>query len=928
MKRLSAFLASLLSLGFIGMASMAQLNCAPTVPKFEFKYAEKRAVLPNGLKLVVIPDRNTQMAQVNVRYEVGSNEDPKGKRGLAHLVEHMMFEHRFAGKNGPKTFEMLPQISPGGFNAYTIWEKTHYHLMARADDVEDLLRLEAGRLNSKCKFLDESDFPREREVVRNEIRQRFGGPQGQVLQLMLKAAYPPGHAYYEFVGGDDKQVSSITFKEMCKFFDDYYTPDRATVVVVGNVDPDRIGKLVVKYFSGIEKGNAAPRKRVVELPPFKKYSKIEYPVNLERTQVAVIWRMPALYGSDSAKISVMASSMNARLQRFREDWDFAVNVGAGMFNGGGAFGPVYSPIFTVNMELYKYDDLDKALNYVWKAADGVHQGLSGDGFDEKSRNLAKAGLILGLESIAARADHVADLIQFEKDVDFGSNKEFLFHELEAIDKIDADGFKGFAKGRLSKNHATVIVFKASKDGIQGDARSAVTFNATAHARESNVVLNAAADAAKPLPVPTSKSVLGRTESYTLSNGMKVMLLALPDGMPIITASLVFGVGSVHESPADAGLASLAAGFRNPPRDSDFWTTGVRFSSRAGANSTRFSARGISLYLDVALKGIERIVKAGYVDQKQIESYQKRMKTALASELSRQRRAFDKEFAAALFGDAHPYTTTGSVTESSLAKMGRDRLNSFARKHYSAGNSTLIVVGKFEVKAAKKLIEDSFGDWDKGHVDPPVTTATPTRSGPIHFGVIGQKLPQVEVRFGYPGPAGRDSQYAARLVLSRMLGKRMGQVRATLGSTYGINAGWRASIGPSAYFVGGTIDAPRAGETVKFMRKMLDELRSGKNFAADFAEARRATLKALLAESSETFPLVQRLASLALFGKQPGSHDELTRQVAVLTIDAVKQVIVKDLDPNNEIIAALGDRESLEKMFTEAGLNNARFIEPK
>ena len=922
MKRLLA----LLSLTAVGAAS--NLSCAPTVPKFEFKYAEKRAVLPNGLKLVIIPDRNTQMAQVNVRYAVGSNEDPPGKRGIAHLAEHMMFEHRFAGNDGPKTFEMLPEISPGGYNAYTIWEKTHYHLMARAEDVENLMRLEAGRLNAKCNFLDESDYPREREVVRNEIRQRFGGPQGQVLQLMLRAAYPPDHAYYEFVGGDDKQVSSITFKEMCQFLDDYYTPDRATVVVVGNVDPERIGKMAMKYFGGIAKGNAKPRRKVVELPPFEKYEKIEHPIDLERTRVSVIWRMPSIYGVDSAKINIMASSMNARLRRFREDWNFATSVSAGMFNGGGAFGPVYSPIFTVDMELHKYSDLDKALGYVWKAAEGVHKGLSGDGFDATQRNLAKAGMILNLESISQRADLVADLVQFEKEVDFLGNKEFLFNELEAIDKVDADEFKSFAKGRLSKSKAKVIVFKASKEGIQGDTRSAVKFNATSHARESNVVLNAAADAAKPLPMPTSESVLNRTESYTLGNGMKVMLLPIPDAMPVVSASLRFNVGSVHEAPADAGLADLAAGFRSPPRDSNFWLTGVGFGGSAGSDSTSFSARGISLYLDVALKGIERIVKAGYVDQGQIESWQKRTKVSLASLRRRQRIAFNKEFAAALFGSDHPYTTTGRITESSVGRMGRDRLNSFARKHYSAGNATLIVVGKFELAAAKELIADTFGGWSKGHVDQPVSTASAPRTGPLHFGVIGQKLPQVEVRFGYPGPAGRDGQFAARLVLSRMLRSRMDKVRATLGSTYGIQAGWQARLGPSAYFVGGTIDSLRAGETVKFMRKMIDELRAGEDFAAGFAEARRATLKALLAESSESFALVGRLSTLAAFNQEPSSHDELARQVASLAMDAVKQVMATDLDPNKEIIAAQGDREALEKMFAEAGLNSARFIEPK
>ena len=98
------------------------------------KYSEFRAKLDNGLRFVILPDKNTPMVHVAIRYEVGANEDPPGKAGLAHLVEHMMFQHRPLGADKPPTFELIPQMATG-FNAYTTWDQTHYYLDGRAEDV-------------------------------------------------------------------------------------------------------------------------------------------------------------------------------------------------------------------------------------------------------------------------------------------------------------------------------------------------------------------------------------------------------------------------------------------------------------------------------------------------------------------------------------------------------------------------------------------------------------------------------------------------------------------------------------------------------------------------------------------------------------------------------------------------------------------------
>ena len=165
-------------------------SCAPSNPKFTFTYAEKRGVLEsNGLRFVIIPDKTTELVEVDVRYDVGSRNDPKGMAGLAHLVEHMMFQTRPDGPDSPPLFQSIATLS-SGFNAYTNWDTTHYMTQGRKELVSALLKIEALRLYWGCKTTSVEEFEREREVVRNEIRQRGGSPEGLIMPLTLEAIYP------------------------------------------------------------------------------------------------------------------------------------------------------------------------------------------------------------------------------------------------------------------------------------------------------------------------------------------------------------------------------------------------------------------------------------------------------------------------------------------------------------------------------------------------------------------------------------------------------------------------------------------------------------------------------------------------------------------------------------------------------------------
>ncbi len=198
---------------FIAVALWA---CAgPQAPSrtVEFHSTIYSARLRNGVRVQVVEDHATNLVQLGVRLDVGSASDPPGKAGLAHLVEHLMFQIAGSPDGRPVGAE-LSAIAVG-FNAQTTWEATQFVSMARADQIQRLVEIEGRRFSARCETIAPGTFEREREVVRNELRlRRDVGDDGERLMQQI---VPPGHPYARPVGGSDLEVSRLTLADVCAF---------------------------------------------------------------------------------------------------------------------------------------------------------------------------------------------------------------------------------------------------------------------------------------------------------------------------------------------------------------------------------------------------------------------------------------------------------------------------------------------------------------------------------------------------------------------------------------------------------------------------------------------------------------------------------------------------------------------------------------
>jgi zinc protease len=922
------------------------LSCSADTPRFAFNSAERRGVInANGLKFVIMPDPTTQLVEVDVHYEVGAREDPEGKAGLAHLVEHLMFQTRPDGPDTQPIFQTLLDISTF-MNAFTNEDMTHYWTTVHAENLDAMLKIEAMRMFYAadlppfgCSTLKESEFEREREVVRNEIR---GGSSADdyVEQLIAAQLYPPHHAYSRETGGDDQQIASASLKDACEFMKTYYAPERATILISGGVDMDEAAKDIEKWFGKLPKRTAGPR---VEPKPFTVvHGRKEIDADVERPSVWVGWSLPA--GNTPEGEAVQFGIWNAfgRISRKAEEYGFAYRVEPRFFGGE------LAPLFAIKIELKGLDKLDEALEFAHNAANEAYRGWDGISYSdlEEAKNRRKADLIQNLEPLPSRTLTVGRMVQFAKEFDFNSTGQYLFHALDKIDKFDGVQVASAVKKALDWDKVGIVIVKPSSKGIKGDTRSTVKFAVSTDQGVQQAEIDpavAAKEARHPFKVSTELKGLEGAKHVKLGNGMEVVMLQVKS-MPVARVVLRFrNVGDA--ATPDSAVAAGTAAFLHRVGDIDpqmtqntdvFSRTGVDVGCDSNADAVICESHGVNIYLEVMVKGLERLITAGEYSQDEIEHWQKHVAEDLKLHSTMEQDEYIRQAYTAIYGPDSSYTRTAVLTPKSASSVHMDALQDFRRKHYSAANATLIIVGNFEYKYAEKLAKDTFGGWDSGSVAKPVDPKPFKRPAASFIGVTKNKEDQqVTAVIGYPSPAGVDGQEGARRVLAEMMDERAQSVRFKRGSTYGLYFGRQSHVGPGAYILfggarlGGTMDAERAGESIKAIRDGLDDLRKGDaGFDVDFVRARRSLISKLLGESTVTAELAARLGFISEYNLDGKYYNTLLQEIAAVSPAQIRALIKTELDPNNEVVVVLGDKAHVEKTFADAGIKDVKIIEPE
>ncbi len=411
--------------------------------------------LANGLETILFKNNSLPFIVINIWYKTGSANEVKGKTGLAHLFEHMMFQ---GSKNVAKEMHFrYIQESGGTLNASTSFDRTNYFEKLPSNDLELALWLESDRMGFFIDALNQEKLDNQKSVVLNERLERYDNqPYGLAWEKIISTLYPPDHPYSWSTIGFYRDIESYTLDDVSSFFQQYYSPSNASIVIAGNFDTAKTKSLIEKYFGELEskKITSSPEVSTSFLKTIKEMT-LEDKVNLERIYIS--WITEKAYSDDDASLEilsdVLSGSKNARLtKKLVYELELAQDVNAMQFSGK------YGGHFMIAATAKPGKSLDTIKEIIFKEISILAEEQIASRELQRSKNVIKSNFVYSLQNI----DTVADML---------NHYNFYLHEpnsftfdLNRYTKVNEDDIRKSVIKYLQNNFVDLRIVPVKNNG--------------------------------------------------------------------------------------------------------------------------------------------------------------------------------------------------------------------------------------------------------------------------------------------------------------------------------------------------------------------------------------------------------------------------------------------------------------------------------
>jgi predicted Zn-dependent peptidase len=414
-------------------------------------YELHRHTLANGLRVVVNPDPWTPVVAVNLWYDVGSAHEAPGRTGFAHLFEHLMF----AGSANVGAGEHLAQLQAlgGEVNATTSFDRTNYFETVPAGVAPLALWYEADRLGSLLDAIDQAVLDTEREVVKEEKRQRYDNvPYGDAFAHLVDLVFGAGHPYGHLPIGSMADLDAAGVADVQAFFRAHYRPANAVLTLAGAVGAEEGFRLAEEYFGELPATPPPPRLEIAPLAPLAGGDRRELARPVPQDALYVAWRVPPFgvteHEAAGLALSVLTDGLTARLYEALVRTQLADAVGASDLEL--ARGNSMAIVYATAVDGVAPEAVEATLVETWRRF--LDEGPTAD---ELQRVLARAtrDWLATLAALDSRADSLSEAtLVFD---DPGRVNTWLT-ELAAL---GADEVRAAARAWLDPADAVTLVFR-------------------------------------------------------------------------------------------------------------------------------------------------------------------------------------------------------------------------------------------------------------------------------------------------------------------------------------------------------------------------------------------------------------------------------------------------------------------------------------
>jgi predicted Zn-dependent peptidase len=784
--------------------------------------------LDNGLTVILHEDHKLPVVSVNLWYRVGAQNEPKGRSGFAHLYEHLMFmgTERVPGSD----FDNLMEAGGGSNNASTSLDRTNYFSSGPSSLLPTLLWLEADRIEDLGRAMTKEKLDRQRDVVRNEIRQNVENtPYGRLEEDVNRYMYPEGHPYHWNVYGLHEDLEAATAHDVKDFFATFYTPSNCSLVVAGDFDSAKIKPLIQSLFASIPAGAKPPQPTAEQfpIPQLKHATTITMLDKVELPRIRYAYHSPPHFAEGDADLdlaaAVLTQGKSSRLyKRLVLDEKLAVDVSASQDSA------VLGSQFFVDIVCPPEADLAR----VQAIADEEIARLAQSGPTSEELEQRKATIELGALSRLESIDAIADRL---------NEYEYAFGEPDSF-KRDLDRYR---------NATPDSVKRWTAHTLRPDARVIIRCLPEEPAREPG---KSPRDQ-RPQDLSPGQFTPPAAESFTLTSGLPVLFWNQP-AVPLVSVELVIPGAATAAAPEQAGLAYLTArmlgegaGDLDAVKFADtMQSLGAVFGASADRQTFDVELTVLKRNFDKALTLMADAVRRPRLTETDFERVKRLHLEQLEQDLSDPAVFSQRVFARQLFGPDHPYAAPPEGSVATVTSLSLADIKQLYAKALIPRGATLLVSGDLTRDEARTALEKAFGDWSPASAAPtaPLTIPPIPSTDALRVFLIDRPdAVQTVIRFATPAPAAADPARAKLRVLNTLFGgsftSRLNHnIREEHGYAYGAGSRFVLLPGTGYFVASASVKSDVTGPALGEFLKEFSRLRGGP-IGATFVAAPRGDI---------------------------------------------------------------------------------------
>ena len=656
----------------------------------------EKFVLANGLTVLVHEDHKAPIVAVNVWYHVGSKNEKAGRTGFAHLFEHLMFngsEHL-----NDDYFKAVEPVGATDLNGTTNEDRTNYFQNVPVAALDRILWLESDRMGHLLGVIDQARLDEQRGVVQNEKRMGENGPYGKAGIIIAENTFPQGHPYSWSVIGSMEDLSAASLDDVKHWFQTYYGPSNATIVLAGDIDPKTAREKVEKYFGAIPPG---PPVAGFEqwVPKMIGVRRQQMQDRVPQARIYKAWNLPPFGTADATHIGMLASVLgrgkSSRLYKRL----------------------VYRDRLATDVDVY-FDDREIASQLiVWATAQpGGDLTAVEKALDEEVTALLARGPTPA-EIARVQTDYRARFVRgVERIGGFDGKSDVLARGQVLLNRPEA--YKDILQTVLRATPASVQQAAARwmSEGVYVlEVHPFPTFTATTTDADRKALPGVGTSPDAPLPA---------VDRATLSNGLKVVL-ARRQAVPIVRLTLLVDAGFAADNAARPGVSSMTMAMleegtttRSALQIADELSSlGAQFWAGSSLDSSTATLSALKDKLDPSLGLFADLVLHPAFPESDLARVKQNTLARIQQEKVDPFGLALRVMPALLYGSGHAYgqPLTGSGTEASVQATTRADLATFHSTWFKPDHTTLVAVGDVTMAELTPKLERAFAAWKPGNV---------------------------------------------------------------------------------------------------------------------------------------------------------------------------------------------------------------------